>query len=557
MEAQFVPSRAPQVPANRKQRRKAKAMADTPDPRQIARLTDLLRQQQYAEGGSQAERFAKRWPDHPLGWTVLGMCLTALGAFREAEPALRRAVPLAPGNAAVANCLGVVLKALGKAGEARHFLDQALAIDGKFTEARFNLAQALRDLDLHHQAIAELRDVLCRLPHHDAARIALGHALKEAGDFDAAEAQYRILLEQETTRAEAYFHLSGMKTFTREDADLKAILALLNRKPERPNDRIYLHFAAGKALQDVNDDPDTAFAHYQSGNALKRAAMRYDVSQDVSHMARIRTHFTNCECLIPASQGPVSGPAPIFIVGMPRSGTTLVEQILASHSAVSPGGERKDLERAAKAFEATSAARFPAWEEALQLPEAEELGSAYLAALKEADPEAQRITDKMPSNLKLLGLVAKCLPTAKIIHMRREPLDTCFSCYTQLFTEGNGFSYDLMDLAAYYTAYQGLADHWEAVLPEDVLLSIDYETLIADPEATIRRLLTFCGLEWQADCLEFHTTARPVKTASAAQVRRPLYRSSVGRWEPYRAHLEPLIDGLSKSAPPAAGCAAC
>ncbi|NNF77541.1 MAG: tetratricopeptide repeat protein [Rhizobiales bacterium] len=546
MGAQFARCEPSQPPA-----------APEPDPQDLARLTTLLAQRQFSEGASEADKFAKLWPDHPLGWTVLGMCLTALGSFQEAEPALRQAVPLAPNSAPVGNCLGVVLKALGRAAEARSVFEQALSNDEMFMEARFNLAQTLRDLYLHPEAITELRTVLAHLPEDTAVHMALAHSLKETGALAEAEERYRALLSHETTRPEAYFHLSTMKTFTREDADLKAILALLNRKPDRPSDRIHLHFAAGKALQDVNDDPAAAFVHYQSANAMKRAASHYDVHHDVASLAKVQRHFPSAEPLIETPRGADFGPAPIFIVGMPRSGTTLIEQILASHQQVSPGGERTDLERSAKALEVKTGVLFPTWEETLGVGEAEELSRTYLGALHAVDPGARWITDKGRKNFKLLGLVAQTLPGAKIIHVRRQPLDTCFSCYTQLFPDGNLFSYDLLDLATYYTAHQSLAAHWEKILPSSQLLSVDYETLIAEPEDTIRSLLEFCGLEWDDNCLHFHTTARPVKTPSAVQVRTPLYRSSVGRWEPYKDQLGPLIQGLSNGSVWVPGSAIC
>lgn len=557
MKAQFAQNQPPQTTDVEPEAPQAPPQTGAPDPKDVSELADLLRRKQFPEGASKADQFSKRWPSHPLGWTVLGMCLTALGAFKEAEPALKRAMPLAPNNAAVANCLGVVLKALGKAAEARSVLKQALTYDNNFVEARFNLAQTLRDLDMHDEALSELNQVLLQTPNNMQARMVLAHSLKETGALKDAEAAYRALLTNDQTRAEAYFQLSSLKTFTREDEDLKAILALLSRKPERPIERIHLHYAAGKALQDLNDDPEAAFAHFQTANALKRSTLRYDVQTEVGHTDLIIQHFPTVSMPGSANAPEHSGPAPIFIVGMPRSGTTLVEQILASHREVSAGGERKDLERSAKAFEASSGVSFPHWEDALGMAEARDLGENYLKAIRVVDPKATWITDKMPSNIKMMGLVPQCLPMAKIIHVRRQPLDTCFSCYTQLFSEGNAFSYDLLELAQYYSAYQKLAVHWETLMPQTLLMSVDYETLIAEPEATVKRLLAFCELDWDPHCLQFHRTVRPVKTASAAQVRKPLYRSSVGRWEPYKEQLKPLIEGLSNGAEWVPGSAIC
>ncbi|MGH7030610.1 MAG: sulfotransferase family protein [Stellaceae bacterium] len=242
-----------------------------------------------------------------------------------------------------------------------------------------------------------------------------------------------------------------------------------------------------------------------------------------------------------AKQGDAS-PLPVFIVGMPRSGTTLVEQMLASHPEVHGAGELGEIERAVAALGGPDGV--PA---DIGGAELRRLGASYLAKVTALAPGATRITDKMPANFRYAGLIHLALPNARIIHLSRDPVDTCLSCFSILFGGDQPFTYDLGELGRYYRAYQRLMAHWRAVLPAGVMLEVRYEALVGDFEQEARRIVAHCGLRWNAACLDFHNTRRPVHTASSVQVRRPLYRSSVGRWRPAEEVLRPLLDALAEA----------
>jgi len=229
----------------------------------------------------------------------------------------------------------------------------------------------------------------------------------------------------------------------------------------------------------------------------------------------------------------------IFIVGMPRSGTTLVEQVLASHPEVFAAGEVMNFREAMEAV-----AAFPEAMPSLTAEQLREIGARYAKSMRALAPTAERITDKMPSNFRFVGLIHLALPNARIIHVRRDPIDTCLSCYSKIFTGDQPFSYDLGELGRFYRAYEALMAHWRRVLPEGAMIEVQYEELVADFEKQARRIVDYCGLAWDERCLAFHETKRPVLTASAVQVRQPLYRSAVGKWRPYAALLAPLLDAL-------------
>ena len=285
-----------------------------------------------------------------------------------------------------------------------------------------------------------------------------------------------------------------------------------------------------------------AFDHYRRGAAHKRSLIVYEEDKALDLFRRTAETFDAEVFRRYAGMG-VTGRAPIFIVGMPRSGSTLVEQIMASHPMVYAAGELKVVDKIIREMVSPDAAPFHGFPAALNPEFLKCLGQAYLAG---APPEAKgrRITDKMPFNFFFLGVIRLMLPDAKIIHTMRDPIDTCVSIFTTLFTEGNEFSYDLTELAHFYRGYSDLMAHWRAVLPAGFMLDVRYEDVVADLEGQARRLLDHCGLPWDDRCLAFHRNERPIKTASYAQVRKPIYRNAIGRWRRYGEALEPLLRGL-------------
>ena len=304
------------------------------------------------------------------------------------------------------------------------------------------------------------------------------------------------------------------------------------------------HFALAKAYRELGE-PDRGFAHLLQGNAVYRSQIEYDEAATLDALDNLAQVFS-AELLDARKNLGDPSTVPVFIVGMPRSGTTLVEQILASHSAVFGAGERKIL---AETVERAVAAqlggeKYPGiiW----TMPDAtlREMGARCVAELRKLAPDARRITDKMPSNFVFIGLIRLILPNACIIHVKRDPVDNCLSCFATLFTQVQPFAFDLAELGRCHRRYQQLMTHWRSVLPPGAMLEVEYETLVQDFEAQARRIVAYCGLDWQPACLEFHKTSRPVKTASMVQVRQPLYRTSVGRWRPDPAVLQPLLDAL-------------
>ncbi len=305
-------------------------------------------------------------------------------------------------------------------------------------------------------------------------------------------------------------------------------------------DREHLHYALGKAYEDLGR-PDDGLDQFLAGAALVRARTAYDEAATLEGFTHIATVFTQ-EMM--ARDEADAAPGPVFIVGMPRSGTTLAEQMLASHPQVHGAGERIDIPRIVAEF----GARFPLGARDLGVADWDGIGGRYLSGVWTPRPDALRVIDKMPGNFRYLGLIAMALPGAKIIHVKRDPADTCLSCFATLFRGAQPYSYDLAELGRYYRGYERLMAHWRSALPAGMMTEVAYEDLVADSERELRRLLAFLGLAWAPACLTFHETSRPVATASAAQVRRPLYATSIGRSRTHGSRLDPLLDALGPRA---------
>ena len=481
-------------------------------------------------------------PGHAAAAYNLGNTYKDLGRPDEAAEAYRVALEAKPDFARAHNNLGIVLAGLGHADEALAAYRAAVEHQPGFAEPHSNIGNLLREAGRTDEALDAFRAALDADPDFAEAHNNLGNTLLERGDIDGARAAFRGAIEVRPDFAEAYRNLSTLEGFAPDGSDIEAMSRLIEDAATPRGDLIYLRYARARAFHD-RAAFDEAFADYRAGSALKRTEIDFDLNAQAGLYRRIAATFDDAFLARFADAGDPSE-LPVFIVGMPRSGTSLVEQILASHPAVHGGGELDDLGAIIDGLPASLASSkpYPACIADADAGMLRGLGARYVAGLRALAPAAARITDKMPANTRHIGLIRCLLPGARIVHCRRDPLDTCLSCFTTLFTIGQDFSYDLAELGGYYRAYDGLMAHWRAAVPD--MLDIDYEDVVADLEGQARRLVDFCGLDWDDACLDFDKTERIVRTASSAQVRRPIYDGSVARWKRYEAHLGPLIEAL-------------
>jgi tetratricopeptide (TPR) repeat protein len=377
----------------------------------------------------------------------------------------------------------------------------------------------------------------------------MGGLLTELGRLDDAKAALHRALELNPRLIGAYVNLGKCKTFTAEDPHLAAMQTLERAMGLSKTDRMRLHFALAKAYADIKDH-NRAFENLSRGNALKREQITYDEAATLRLFKSTEATFTRDLVAAKAGFGDPSA-VPIFILGMPRSGTTLVEQILASHRDVHGGGEHETLiglVRTVRGPEGTVAPPYPDFVASAADEVFGEMGARYVAELRRFAPDAGRVTDKVPQNFFLAGLIHLALPNARIIHVIRDPVDTCISCFSMLFTAGQHHTYNLAELGRYHRHYQTLMAHWHNVLPQGRIFDVRYEDIVNDLENEARRILAHCDLDWDPNCLEFHQNQRPVHTASARQVRQPIYNSAIGRGRVYEPYLGPLLAELNLAA---------
>ena len=473
-------------------------------------------------------------PDYAEAENNWGAALKTLERFDEAAVHYRRALALKPDYAEAWNNLGAALRAQGRHDEAAAHFERAIALKPDLAEAHSNLGTVLQLTERHGEALMHFDQALALKPDLAEAHHGRGVALNTLGRLDAARAALETAVELSPRRAEFYGALAQSKRL--DDGDRhRVLLDDLAREIDRlpASEQIELHFALGKVHADLGRYQQS-FRHLAAGNALKRRRVAYDEPEALAALAQMQSWFSADLMRARAGLGDPSA-TPVFIVGMPRSGSTLVEQIIASHPEAHGGGERGDFAAAVGGI-----GRFGD----LDAAALRGIGDRYLERARALAPDAARITDKMPGNFRFAGLIHLALPNARIIHTVRDPIDTCLSCYSMLFGGDLPFAYDLAELGRYYRAYIALMAHWRRVLPEGVMLDVQYEDLVGDFEAQARRIIGHCGLGWDDACLEFHQTQRPVWTASAVQVRRPLYQSSVGRWLAYKDELGPLFAAL-------------
>jgi tetratricopeptide (TPR) repeat protein len=429
-----------------------------------------------------------------------------------------------------------------KPAEALPEVEQLLAAEPRNPSHRTLKAAVLGRVGEYDQAIELYRAVLAEYPNQPKVWMSAGHALKTAGRQDEGVAAYRRCIELAPSLGEAWWSLANLKTVKFSAADMDAMRVPLARADIGQEDRFHLHFALGKALEDAGDYA-ASFEQYAEGNRLRRTMIGYSADENTAHVRRSTQLFTREFFAARAGHG-APAPDPVFIVGLPRSGSTLLEQVLSSHSQVEGTMELPDMVALARELggrrRAGELSRYPQVLAALGAGELRALGERYLERTRiQRKTGAPFFIDKLPNNFAHVGLIHLILPNARIIDARRHPLACCFSGFKQHFARGQSFSYSLEDIGRYYRDYVELMAHFDAVLPGRVHRVL-YEAMVDDTEKEVRRLLDYCGLPFEPQCLEFHRTVRAVRTASSEQVRQPIFREGLDQWRHYDAWLAPL-----------------
>ena len=546
-------------------------------------LIALYQARRYVELENQTNLLLKHYPVSGFGWKILSGALSMQGkdAFHalqqasillpqdapihnnlgdlqakremlaEAEASFRKALRIKPAYADAHYNLGQVLVRQERYLEAINSLRQAIDIQPDNVDALLNLGFVLRCVGLHDEAVAKLRLAQKLSPDSVEVNNSLGGELAEQGNFEEASIYCRRALAINPEYVASMAALVAHKKIQPNDEDFVALLkieakASTNEKSLSIEERTRLNFALGKCFDDIKEY-DQAFHHFAIACKLKRSTFQYDGNVDTQMFAEIRQAFS-AENVDRLRGSGVPDKTPIFVLGMPRSGTTLTEQIIASHPDVHGAGELQYLLDVSQ--RTVAGIPYPGNLRQLERKQLTAWGQEYLSALKRLAPNAVRITDKMPQNFQMLGLIHLMLPNAKIIHVKRNPIDTCLSCFTMNFIGKNiKFSYDLRELAEFYVEYAGMMEHWRQILPTEAFIEVQYEDIVADQETQARRLIEYCGLEWNDACIDFHKTERSVRTASVAQVRKPVYTSSIERWRRYEKHLPPLLEVLGDLVP--------
>ncbi|MEJ0084922.1 MAG: sulfotransferase [Pseudomonadota bacterium] len=519
----------------------------TRDPKLMSAALALA-ENRIPEAEHELREHLKRHPTDVAAIRMLAEVAARIGRVNDAEILLARCVELAPGFTAARQNYAMMLHRQNKPIAAMAEVERLLVDDPSNPGLRNLKAAILGRTGEFERAIAMYKAVLVDYPTQPRVWMSLGHALKTAGQNAASIDAYRRCVEIQPQLGEVWWSLANLKTFRFTPADVATMRAQLERDDLKNDDRFHFQFSLGKALEDAGEY-DASFDYYAKGNALRRKLVRYDADENAAHVARSRKRFTR-EFFAARSGWGDPAPDPIFVVGLPRAGSTLIEQILATHSQVEGTQELPDVTMIARLVgKRTTRAETSAYPRALDKFSAEEIaafGAQYLEQTRiQRKTPAPFFIDKMPNNFAHVGLIHLLLPNAKIVDARRHPLGCCFSCFKQHFARGQNFTYDLGEIGRYYRDYVELMAHFDAVLPGRVH-RVFYENMVEDTEGEVRRLLAYCGLPFEESVLRFHENQRAVRTASSEQVRQPIFREGMNQWR----HFEPFLDPLKAALGP-------
>ena len=503
---------------------------------------DVLSQGFIAKAEQACRDFLKDNPHHVEAMRLLAQIATTLNVLDEAEFLLESAVMFEPKNTPLRVDYVGILRKRQKLAEASQQALELFQADPGNVQFKSQYAVIRMQLGDYETALQLFDEVLTDIPGEPVTLTSKGHALKTIGKTDDAISCYREACREGVVHGEAWQSLGNLKTYRFDDAEIARMEHLLSLPTLRSMDKVYLYFALGKAFED-RQDVSRAFNMYAEGNHIKRTESRYIAEHMTEEFAEQRKIFNKIQLI----EGGCPDPDPIFILGMPRAGSTLMEQILSSHSLVDGTQELpnilaivQQLRTRDKTFDRLN---YPRAISSLSRNELNELGETYISGTQTYRGSAPFFIDKMPNNFRHIGLIKSILPNCKIIDIRRHPLSCCFSCFKQLFAEGQEFSYNLEDLGKYYKDYVDLMDYWHEKFPGEIL-HVQYEDVVAELDSQVRRILDYCGLPFEEACLEYWRTDRAVKTPSSEQVRKPIFTSGTENWQEFEEHLAPLKQAL-------------
>ena len=540
---------------------------------QVEFVMTLYSKGHMQEAINEIKSLNEKYPNVPLLFNLMGACYKSLSDIDAAVQMFKTATKIKPDYAEAHFNLGVILKDLGKLKEAVDCFQKSIAIQPNYPDAHNNLGNALVDLDQREAAIESYEWAVAYKPdytqaylnlailfskfnpikavdyykkaiiidsNYDAAYFNLASTYRHLGLKDEAIAAYEKAIEIKPDYADAHKNLSAMKKYNKNDSQILQMELLLSKNDLNESDQISLNFALAKVNEDLGNDDDF-FKFLNKGNKLRKKELNYTFNKDKEVILKIKEVFKTPLYQVKKPSIKKTALKPIFIVGMPRSGTSLVEQIISSHNEVYGAGELDFLAKivAPGLKESINNKNFFTEKTILSIRE------KYLKSLSSLNTSESFITDKMPLNFRFIGFILSAFPEAKIIHLNRDAMATCWSIYKHYFkSNGNGYAHNFKDLAAYYSLYKELMVFWNDLYPNKIF-DISYEDLTINQEDETRKLLKYCELDWDENCLDFHTNTRAVKTTSALQVRQKMYQGSSEAWKKYEVHLQPLLNGLT------------
>ena len=515
-------------------------------PKPLVSVIDLIGQNKLVKAEELCRSFLQKNPQNVEGMRLLADIGSKLGVLHDAEFLLESALEFEPDHIKARIDYIMILRKRQKFESA---LEQAqLLLETAPSNVQFKslCAIELMQTGAYDAALNYFDQILEQVPNDPVTLTTRGHLLKTQGNSAEAIDSYRAVLKNSPEHGEAYYSLGNLKTYRFEDDELDLMIRQEQGDRLRAMDRIYLNFALGKAYEDKGDY-ESAFSFYQKGNSLKKIQSRYDTEAMRDELSRMRLI---CDPAFFSEREDWGSDArdPIFVLGLPRAGSTLIEQILSSHSQIDGTSELPNILALSQKLRRSSnypVKGYPEVMKSISEAECREFGDSYIEETKIHRQGAAYFIDKMPNNFRHIALIKLILPNAKIIDARRDPMGCCFSGFKQLFAEGQEFSYSLEDIGNYYVDYIKLMDHWDKVLPGFVL-RVNHEDVVDNLEQEVRRILNFCGLPFEESCLRFYETERNVKTPSSEQVRQPIFRDGVDQWRKFEPWLDPLKNALAE-----------